>query len=144
MLDWNQLDQPEHHAMLEDAKKMIAVRKREADILALLPDQRRPHLIAVPYEGDIAVPVPYVRWNDRGAIIVAANRDPSQDAHLKLRIPLKEIGLAGHAQYRMTELWPEGKTESVSEEELAGYTCTIKRDKTEGGGLRVLKIEPKP
>ena len=143
-LDWSDLQRPEHHAMFADVKKMIAVRRQEADILAVLPDQRRPHLVAVPHEGDIAVPVPYVRWNERGAIVVAANRNADQDAHLKLRIPLQEIGLAGHARYTVTELWPEGRTEDLSEGALSAYACTVKRDRTVGGGLRVVKIEPKP
>ena len=42
MLDWNELDKPEHRAMLEDVKAMIAVRKKEADILAVVPDRESP------------------------------------------------------------------------------------------------------
>jgi hypothetical protein len=144
MLDWDQLNQPEHRAMFEDVKKMIAVRKRGADILALSPDQKEPKLMAVPHEGDIAVPVPYIRWNERGAILVAANRDTNQDAHLKLHLPLKATGLAGHASYKITDLWPGSEAQVSSEKDLADFTCSVKRDKSQGGGLRVFMIEPNP
>jgi len=142
MLDWNQLRQPEHRAMFEDVKTMIAVRKREADVLALTLEQERPNLMAVPCEHDIAAPVPYIRWKDRRAVLVAANRNTSQDAQLKLRIPLEAIGLAGHPSYRVTNLWPGGETKTFNEKDLASFTCTVTRDRTRGGGLRVFRIEP--
>ena len=142
MLNWDELHQPEHHAMFEDVKKMIAVRKREARILALLPDQKEPNLRAVPHESDIDVPVPYVRWNEEGAILVAANRNSNKDAHLKMEIPLGEMGFSRHGSYKVGDLWPGGKTQVLAESELANFVCTVKRDKTPGGGLRIFKIVP--
>jgi hypothetical protein len=130
MLDWDDLKKPQHAAMLDDVKKMIAVRKREAGILAVPLGDKEPKLRAVPHDADIPVPVPYIRWNDRGAILVVANRDTSRDASLKLRIPLKEIGLPGHAGYKVTELWPGGEIKTYTESDLAAFTCTIRRDKT--------------
>jgi hypothetical protein len=141
MLDWDELARPEHAAMLEDVKRMIAVRKREASILALEAGDKEPKLLAIPYQGDIAVPVPYIRWNERAAVLVAANRDAGQDAQLTLQVPLRETGLAGHTHYKVTELWPEGESRSHSEQDLANFACLVKRDKTPGGGLRVFKIE---
>jgi hypothetical protein len=142
MLDWDDLQDPEHRAMFEDVKKMIAVRKREADVLALTLEKQEPKLMAVPCEQDIAAPVPYIRWNDRSAILVAANRNTDQDAQLKLRIPLKEIGLAGRGSYKVTDLWPGGNSRTYAEQELEALVCTVERDRTQGGGLQVLKIEP--
>jgi hypothetical protein len=141
MLDWDELKSPQHAAMLEDVKNMIAVRKREADILAVPPGEKEPNLTAVPHEAKIPVPVPYIRWNDRGAILVAANRNTSRDATLKFRIPLKRVGLPGHSGYKVTELWPGGEIKIYTEGDLAAFACTIRRDKTQGGGLRVFKIE---
>ncbi len=142
MLDWEELNQPEHRAMFEDVQAMIVLRKREADILAVLPDREEPKLAAVPYEGSVPAPVPYIRWNDHGAILVAANRNSSEEAHLKMRIPLREIGLAGHGRYKVTELWPGAEAVIHLESELAGLACKVKRDRIRGGGLRILKIEP--
>ena len=142
MLHWDQLNQPEHRAMFEDVKMMIAVRKREADVLGAIPDQEDPKLTAVPCEADVPVPVPYIRWNDRKAILFAANRGVNHDAQLKLKIPLEKIGMTGHSNYTITDLFPGSERRLCSESELANLTLTVKRDKTQGGGLRLFKIEP--
>jgi hypothetical protein len=123
---------------------MIAIRKREADVLTVLPEKERPKLMAVPCQSDIKVPKPYIRWNERKAILVAANRETRQDASLKLQIPLQEIGLAGRGTYRVTDLWPGGEARTSEEKDLAAFVCSVRRDKTQRGGLRVLKIEPSP
>ena len=141
-LNWDELNDPEHRAMFEDVKRMIAIRKREADVLTVLPERERPKLMAVPFQSDLKVPKPYIRWNERKAILVAANRDTTQDASLKLQIPLQEIGLAGRRSYRVTDLWPGGETRTCAEKELAAFVCLVRRDKSQGVGLRVLKIEP--
>ena len=75
-------------------------------------------------------------------ILVAANRDTGRDAHLRLQIPLTEIGLAGHASYQVTDLWPGGDAKVYSGKDLAAFALVVKGDKTTGGGLRVFKIEP--
>jgi len=142
MLDWEDLNEPDHRAMFEDVKKMIAIRKREADVLTVLPERERPKLMAVSVQSNIKLPVPYIRWSDRSAILVAANRDSNQDVDLRLRIPLQEIGMAGRGIYKVTDLWLGSETKSYPEKDLAIFTCTVRRDKTQGGGLRVFKIEP--
>jgi hypothetical protein len=141
MLDWDELQQPEHAAMLEDVKEMIAVRQQVATLLGLPAAEKEPQLRAVPHQSDIPVPVPYIRWNERAAILVAANRDASHDAHLTLQVPLKEIDWAGRTGYKVTTLWPGGESKTCSKQELESFACTVKRDKTRAGGLRVFKIE---
>jgi hypothetical protein len=142
MLDWNELDQPEHHAMFEDIKTMIAIRKQHADVLAVIPDQVEPNLMAVPFDGESAVPLPYIRWNDHSAILVAANRDTNRDAHLRLRIPLHRIGMGDHASYTVTDLWPGGSTKVYSRGDLEDFALVVKRDRSQSGGLRLFKIQP--
>ncbi len=142
MLNWDELNEPEHRAMFEDVKKMIAIRKREAGVLYVPPEKEVPNLMAVPFQADIKVPKPYIRWHERSAIMVAANRDTAHDANLQLQIPLQKIGMAGQASYRVTDLWLGEETKAYHEKELAAFTCTVRRDKTPGGGLRVFKIEP--
>jgi hypothetical protein len=142
MLDWSELDQPQHRAMFEDVKKMIAVRKQDRDLLAAVPDREEPKLTAVPCRSNITVPPPYVRWNGQRAILVAANRDVHRDAQLNVQVPLREIGLAGHATYHVIDLWPGSPTKKYSGEQLAALTFVVPRDKTAGGGLRVFTIEP--
>ncbi len=141
-LNWKELSKPEHAAMFEDVKKMIAVRKQEAEILTLKPENERPNLVAAPCQHDIEVPLPYIRWNRSAAIVVAGNLNTARDAHLKLNIPLQAVGLAGHASYKVTQLWPESESKSFTEAQLAAFAFTVRRDKIPGGGLCLLKIEP--
>ncbi len=142
MLNWDELNEPEHRAMLEDVKKMITIRKRETGVFSMRPEKEKPNLLAVAFEGGMKVPVPYVRWDNESAIVIAANLNTSQDADLKLRIPLQEIGLAGRGRYRVTDLWPGSEAQTYDEKDLAALRCSVRRDKTPGGGLHVLKIEP--
>jgi Alpha amylase, catalytic domain len=142
MLDWNEMQEPRHREMLEDVKTMIAVRKRESDILAVVPDREEPRLMAVPYEADLQVAVPYVRWNSHSAIVIVANHDTASAAKVNLRIPLREIGLAGRSKYKVTDLWPAGASKMMSESDLASIGVDVRQDRTAGGGLHLIKIEP--
>ena len=141
MLDWNELQKSEHAEMLEDVKQLIAVRKQVTSLLGLPSADKAPNLLAVPHKSAITVPVPYIRWNERAAILVAANRSVNDDAHLTMKIPLGEIGLAGHKLYKVTTLWPTDKTQTCTEEQLGEFACTVRRDKQREGGLRIVKIE---
>ncbi len=141
-IDWAELDQPSHHAMFVDAKKIISIRKSNADILAACPANRMPNLKRIPCRGNIPIPAPYLRWNRRAAILVIANQNTAHDATYILSIQLKDIGLGGHAAYSVTDLWSTGASRMYTEEGLAKFAGTVRRDKIEGGGLAVLKIEP--
>jgi len=141
MLDWEELRQPEHAAMLDDVKQMIAVRQHVTALLGLPAASEAPALMRVQHHADIAVPIPYFRWNGRVGILVAANRNPGQDAHLTMEVPLKESGLAGRGRYRVVDLWPSAADRICTEQELGSFTCSVKRDKTAHGGLHVFKID---
>jgi hypothetical protein len=141
MLDWNELKSPEHASMFEDVRTMIAVRKQESRVLALSTADKEPHLMAVPCTQDIAVPVPYIRWKDQAAILVAANRNTTQDARVKVGIPLEKMGMAGHGNYKITELWPGVESKIITKKDVGDFAFTVQRDKTPGGGLRVIKIQ---
>ncbi len=141
MLNWKELQQPEHRDMFLDVKKMMAIRKEYARVLAMWPGGKMPNLKAVQHTANLRVPVPYIRWDDRTAILIAANLSQDQDATLKLKIDLKDIGLAGRGNYAVTDLWSATKPLTATEAELSNFRCTVRRDKTAGGGLAVFKIE---
>ena len=52
MLDWNEINQPEHRDMLADVKKMMAIRKQYAEILSMCPGGIAPNLKAVQYASE--------------------------------------------------------------------------------------------
>jgi hypothetical protein len=140
MLDWNELNEAKHRDMLIDVKKMMAIRKQYAEILAMWPGGKAPNLKALQYGGNIEVPVPYVRWNGDVAIVIAANRNRDKDANLKLKIDPAGIGLGGRKSYTVTDLWSSKEHITLTEAELADFHCNVKRDGTAGGGLAVFKI----
>lgn len=142
MLDWNEVNEPKHRDMLVDVKKMIDIRKQYSRILAMWPPGSVPNLKAVHHEADIDVPVPYMRWDDHAAVVIAANRNRALDAHMKLQIDICDIELGGHNSYLVTDLWSTSGTRRYSEAELREFHCGTKRDGTLGGGLSVFKIEP--
>jgi len=141
MLDWSELKRPEHEDMFIDVQKMMALRKEHSEILAMTPGGQPPNLRAVPYKADLEVPVPYIRWNDRAVIVIAANRSKNQGAHLSLRISPPDIGLGGK-NYTVTDLWSSAGTKMCTEAELRDFQCVVPRDGMRGGGLSVFKIEP--
>ncbi len=141
MIQWDQLDQPEHRAVLDDVTRLIAIRKQEADILAARPTYAEPNLLPLAYEGDIPVPQPYLRWADGAAILVAGNPSTEADVSMTVSLPLDDIGLGGHRLYNVRNLWT-GTSETYTSADLLRLVITIPRDKTPGGGLRLLKIQP--
>jgi hypothetical protein len=140
MLDWNELNEPEHRDMFIDVKKMMAIRKQNAEILSMCPGGVAPNLKAVQYEADIEVPVPYLRWSNRTAILIAANRNRDKDATLKLKIDLAGIGPGGRGSYTVSDLWSDAHPVRLTEAELEGFHCGVKRDGAAGGGLAVFMI----
>ncbi|MGD0732580.1 MAG: alpha-amylase family glycosyl hydrolase [Terracidiphilus sp.] len=142
MLDWNELKAPEHREMFIDVKKMMAIRKKYSEILAMCPGGKEPNLKAITFEANIKVPVPYVRWNERSAIVVAANGNRDENASLKLKIDLAQIELGGHGSYTLTDLWSTAEPRKLTAAELGDLSCTVKRDGVAGGGLAVFRIQP--
>jgi hypothetical protein len=140
VIQWDSLQQPEHQAMLEDVKKMISIRQQNADILGAVPNTQPVKMRRLTFQSDVPVPSPYLRWNGEKAVIVAGNTNTTQDAHLTISVPLDEIGLNDAGQIQVTNLWT-GEISRHSPAELAQIKIHIPRDKSPGGGVRVLKLE---
>jgi len=140
-LDWNELIEARHSEMLADVAKMIAIRRRFSKALAMCPGGQEPNLKALTFEADMKVPVPYMRWDDRNAIVVTANRNRDKDATVRLKLDLSGVGLAGRKSYVVTDLWSAGEPKSLTEQELGNFRCVVKRDGTAGGGLAVYRIQ---
>jgi glycosidase len=140
-LDWDALEQPEHRAMFEDVKRLIAIRKAEGEALQATSNYEPPRMAAIPYQADAPCPPPYLRWGGGKAVAVVGNLSAEHDLSVTLRLPLDAAGLAGCGEYHVIDLWTgEGRT--VSEGDLNGYTVSVPRDRAPGGGLRLLRIEP--
>ena len=141
-LDWSELRKDRHREALADVTRMLEIRKRERSILSTeIRGDIQPNLMSVPHVSDIDVPVPYMRWHERKAIIVLANRNTEKDAHFQLNVPLGKLGTP-QGQYLVTDLWTGGEPRVVAASELGDFAYTVKRDKTLHGGIGLIKIEP--
>lgn len=142
MLDWKELQKPEHKDMFLDVQKMMAIRKRNSSIMAMMPEDKEPRLKAVEYECPVEAPVPYLLWGGNSAVLVAGNRNRLQSAPIRMKIDLDGTGLEGHAKYSITDLWGTSGTRTHSATELKSFECDLKQDGVRGGGLAVVRIEP--
>ena len=142
MLDWNELKETRHKDMFDDVRKMVSIRKQNAAALAMTAGGKDPNLRAVEYASNTKVPVPYLRWDDHSAILVAANRNRKQDATITMTLNLEGTGIEGRERYAVTDLWSGSGTKTCAASELKSFACTVNRDGTRGGGLAVFKIEP--
>ena len=79
MLQWDQLKEDRHTMMLADSRKLIAIRNEEIDILRAEPNTAPKHIRRLAFESDHPTVSPYLRWNDRAAILVAGNIHSDRD-----------------------------------------------------------------
>jgi hypothetical protein len=142
MLDWSELKESRHKDMFEDVRKMISIRKQNAGVLAMTPGGTEPKLRAVEHTCDTKVPVPYLRWDDHSAILVAANRSRGQDVLIKMSLDMAGTSLQGRERYAVTDLWSGSGTKTYSVSDLKSFECGVRRDGTRGGALAVFRIQP--
>jgi len=144
-LQWDQLNQQKHRDMLTDVKKMIAIRKQEKDVIHSVLNDVDPNIASVEYKSfeSLPVPVPYIMWNNKKAILVAGNYHTDKDIELTVTIPFEKIGMSRASRVRITDLW-NGGSEVKKMSEASSFTFRVKKDKIPGGGVVVFKIETLP
>lgn len=138
-IQWDQLKQKKNQEMLADVKKMLSIRKQEKDIIHSSLNSVKPNIEALEYKSSDPIPVPYIIWNDRKAILVAGN-NLNRDVKLTVTLPLERIGMSDASRIRITDLWNGGE-EIKNINNKTELTLQIKKDKIPGGGVVVMKIE---
>ena len=137
-LDWDDLDEQEN--IMEDFKKISHIRNEHKDLFH--NNRHETHLLNIPYT---AVPQinakPYARFiPGKKAVIVVGNNDTTQSATFQLQIPLNDLGFGQRSELVVTDLWT-GNTKPIRAELLSDYSIIIPRDKSPGGGVRVILLE---
>lgn len=142
-IQWSQLEKPRHAEMLEDVKRIIAIRKQEKDLITPLRMGDKPdHMLPVPFRrSPVELPVPYLYFDDKKMLLIAGNPNRDRDVEVSFRIPFQLAGFGNHSVFRVTDLWNGGE-DVFSRAQLEQKTWTIRRDGIKGGGLLVLKLEP--
>ena len=138
-LQWDQLKKKKHADMLVDVKKMLAIRKQESDLIHAAQNDITPKIDSLAFSSKAKLPVPYIMWNDKKAIIVAGN-NTNKDVTVSVKIPWDKIGMKNQDKIVVTDLWNGGKKE-VSSNKQQSLDIKMKKDKTAGGGVAILKLE---
>ncbi len=136
-IDWDDLEEQEW--VINDFKKISSIRHDHNDIFH--NNWHEAQLINIPSTSDPESLVkPYARFiPGEKAAIVLGNNDIEQDITFRLKIPLEELGFGDNEEMLVTDLW-DGIVETVSVEQLGDIQITVPRDKSPGGGVRVLLL----
>jgi len=143
-LQWDQLEQSEHRAMLTDTKRLIAIRREHQDLIyAITVDNVDIQMNAVPVAANEDIPVPYILSNGKRALLVVSN-PTAKAVDIELEITLARLGLPARIKtVQQVELWPhERKARRVKTKKLSKYKVTVPPDKIPGGGLHIVRFEP--
>lgn len=139
-LQWKDLENPDKKSVLNDVTKLIRIRTQEKDVIhAFKTSSEKKNILPVKNFTQKELPVPYIVYNDKKIILVAAN--PSTGAvKLDLNIPLREAGFT-QPEFRITDLWNNKQAMVVDAGKLEHLQVEIKPDHTPGGGIAIYKIE---
>jgi len=136
-IDWNDVN--EQKDVIDDFIKIVNIRRDHKDIFH--NNWYETNLLNVPNTSEPYSNVrPYARFipGEKAAIVVA-NNSTKKDVTFKLRIPLDKMGFGGEKEFTVTDLWT-GYEKIVGAEQLTGYTVVVPKDKSPGGGVRVILI----
>jgi hypothetical protein len=142
-LQWDQLKEERHLAMLNDVKRMLEIRGNHTDLIhAPSPGGSNLNMKALPVTSNAEIPVPYILSNGERAILIAGNPS-NMDVEAEVKISLSLLDLPKETKtIKVTELWPEEKkSQSLTIEELSDFQFTILADLQPGGGLHVVRFE---
>ncbi len=140
-LDWSQLQDSRRAAMLDDVKRLIAIRKRFRHLIRpLRVGDEVSHLLAAEITTESAAPKPYLYHNGDECLLIAGNPNADADLRLRITLPLRAIGWGTDTLLTVTDLWRESPSQMLQAREFADVTHIIQRDKTPRGGLLVLHL----
>ncbi len=138
-LQWDQLNQLENQDFLMDVKKILSIRTQERDVIHSFYSDLVPNILALEYKADAELPVPYIIWNEKKAVIIIGN-NTDNDVEVQIKIPFKKIGMESLDSVRISDLW-NGGCWTIKTEETTYFSCIVKKDKISGGGLAIYKLE---
>ncbi|MFC2125234.1 alpha-amylase family glycosyl hydrolase [Bacteroidota bacterium] len=140
-IDWT--DTITNKDVVDDFHTINQIRLANKDIFHF--NMYETNLINVPYESMPASPVnPYVRFiTEEKAGIVIGNNSTTQDVTFKLHLPLAEMGMNYIEDFYVTDCWTS-KTGKIKRSALDNYTIVVPKDKSKGGGVRIIIISKEP
>lgn len=136
-IDWDDLD--EEVEVINDFKKISSIRTGHNDLFH--NNSYETNLMNVPFTSTPEIQAkPYARIipGEKAALVIG-NNNPEEDATFRLNIPLEKLEFDDLKELLITDLWT-GEKEMIPTDQLNDYRITVPRDKSPGGGVRVLLI----
>jgi hypothetical protein len=136
-INWDDLE--EQQEVINDFKKISNIRNDHMDVFH--NNRYETNLVNIPFTSSPEIQAkPYARFipGEKAALVIG-NNNPEEDVTFMLNIPLEMLGFGDLKELLLTDLWT-GKKELFPVDQLSDYQITVPRDKSPGGGVRVLLI----
>lgn len=142
-LQWDQLTQPEGLAMFQDTKRLLEIRRANADLIHAFDHGGEVELRGIDYEGPEDLPKPYMLINDQHALLVAANPG-DHEIDLQLWLTTEDLSAFGNPRkIEIQPIWPQdGRSSRMRLRKIEPIRISIPADYQPGGGLAILHIIP--
>ena len=102
-IEWDLLKNKEHTLFYENVKKMIKIRRQNANIFEFFPeDHTQTNICKIEVEGSCLQS--YARYADGVGIMIIANEDKNDDKLLTFKIPFEEMQLNDGQYYQLIDL----------------------------------------
>jgi hypothetical protein len=137
-LNWDQTNEPEKQAFLNDFRKILHIKHENCDLLHY--DRLNTKICKVEFTSNIFnAPVPYFRYDNKKAILVVGN-NTLEHASFTLNIPVECINKSNALTCQVKDLW-FNSTSEIAIEHLQNFTVDVLPDLRKNGGFRVFRIE---
>lgn len=137
-LDWGEIS--EQASVISDFRQIARIRQAHPDLFH--NNSFSAEIINIPFDSSHPVEAkPYARiLSGKKAAIVIGNPHADRDIRFQLQIPLVELGMGGETEVQVTDCLT-GTIRDVHIEKMNQYTLRVARDRSKGGGVRVLIVE---
>lgn len=144
-LQWDQLQEKEHAAMLAAVKRLIAIRNRESDLVRACGHGVAANIVDIdstaPNDAGETFARPYLLWNQHHALLVGGHTNTARSVSFTWILPVDKLAW-NTTSYKITDLWGTRGAKVISAAGLAKMDVTIGPDRTPDGGLALFEIEP--
>lgn len=141
-IHWDQLNEPAHSAMLEDATRLFALRRQYRHLIRPLScDGGLGAFRSFDQHDPKTMPTPYGYCDSEQLLIVAGNPYLRGPRAVEIRIPWGDLPIEKTAAYHMTDLWTGSPEQCISPTD-GPLTLTIAADRTPRGGVGIWEIVP--
>ncbi len=136
-IQWDQLRDPGKASMWQDTKRLLDIRRRYAPLIHAYNMSTPEGILELPNMNlsTEKLPVPYVLYDGKEALLVAAN-PTSRDIEIKVQIPYQKIGFTKARDVKLKDLWSRNPVRTKLHDD-GTIEFLVPKDQVPNGGLAV-------